>query len=313
MLHNTWKSFALQSDKMTEILSSKCAQFRLHEEFIEVRLKVGEDIFPAHRIVLAANSDYFHAMFTNGMKESNQKMIELIDESISAEVLKILLDSVYSGDLRVNENNVFEVLAAANHLQITNVVHQCCNFLTREFVQVGFDLQKYCQLSAIAERQGLKDLQEVVEHKMASTMYKEICDSEDFLAQISAEQLMSLLKRDDLSAPSETFVFKSVMHWVNYKKEERMPIAAKVIDVVRLGLVDIGTLIEELNRDETRRFSEMQKILFDASIFFNTPSQMSKFAEKSKPRAASSVSKKTCDEILLFASSHLLSFSYFII
>ena len=305
-------NFALQSDKMTEILSSKCAQFRLHEEFIDVRLKVGEDIFPAHRIVLAANSDYFHAMFTNGMKESYQEMIELIDESISAEVLKILLDSIYSGDLRVNENNVFEVLAAANHLQITNVVHQCCDFLKREFVQVGFDVQKYCQLTAIAERQGLKDLQEAAEHKMAS-MYKEICDSEYFLAQISADQLMSLLKRDDLSAPSETFVFKSVMHWVNYKKEERMPIAAKVIDVVRLGLVDIGTLIEELNREETRRFSEIQKILFDASIFFNAPSQMSKFAEKSKPRAASSVSKQFCDESLLSASSHLLSFSYFII
>ena len=56
----------------SEILLSKCTQFRDEGQFIDVRLKVREDIFPAHRIVVASNSDYFHAMFTDGMKESNQ-------------------------------------------------------------------------------------------------------------------------------------------------------------------------------------------------------------------------------------------------
>ena len=56
---------------MAAHLLFKLAQFRENGEFIDVRLKVDESIFPAHRNVLAANSDYFHAMFTNGMKESN--------------------------------------------------------------------------------------------------------------------------------------------------------------------------------------------------------------------------------------------------
>ena len=56
----------------SEILWSKCAQFREHGEFIDVRLKVGEDKFAAHRIVLAASSDYFHAMFAHWLKEYNQ-------------------------------------------------------------------------------------------------------------------------------------------------------------------------------------------------------------------------------------------------
>ena len=57
--------------KMAAHLLFKLAQFRENGEFIDVRLKVDESIFPAHRNVLAANSEYFHAMFTNGMKESN--------------------------------------------------------------------------------------------------------------------------------------------------------------------------------------------------------------------------------------------------
>ena len=61
---------------MAAHLLFKLSQFRENGEFIDVRLRVDESIFPAHRNVLAANSDYFHAMFTNGMKESNQEVIE---------------------------------------------------------------------------------------------------------------------------------------------------------------------------------------------------------------------------------------------
>ena len=144
----------------SEILLFKCAQFRDEGQFIDVRLKVREDIFPAHRIVLAANSDYFHAMFTDGMKESNQEVIELKDESISPDAFKVVVDSIYTGDLRVNEENVFEVLAAADHLQVTTVVQQCCDFLKREFIQLRLDLHNYCLLTTVADRHGLGDLQE---------------------------------------------------------------------------------------------------------------------------------------------------------
>ena len=177
----------------SEILLSKCAQFRERGEFIDVGLKVGEEVFSVHRIVLAASSDYFHAMFAHGMKESNQEVIELKDESISAAALKIVLDSVYSGDLQVNDENIFEVLVAADHLQVTSVVQQCCDYLQTQFVdQLRFDVKTYCRVSAIADRHGLKDLQEATQTKMAY-IYKEICESEEFLSHVDADQYTRLL------------------------------------------------------------------------------------------------------------------------
>ena len=276
-----------------EILLSKCAQFREQGEFIDVGLKVGEEIFSAHRIVLAASSDYFHAMFAHGMKESNQEVIELKDENISAAALKIVLDSIYSGDLQVNDENIFEVLVAADHLQVTSVVQQCCDYLQTHFVdQLRFDVQTYCRVSAIADRHGLKDLQKATQTKMAY-IYKEICESEEFLSHVDADQYTRLLSRDDLSAPSETFVFKSVMLWIKYKKEERMTFAAKVIGAVRLGLVDIRDLIEELNTEEMQRVPEIHTLLFESFLHHYSPSNTSKFAtEKAKLRSTSPVS--TC-------------------
>ena len=275
----------------SEILLSKCAHFREQGEFIDVGLKVGEDVFPAHRIVLAASSDYFHAMFAHGMKESNQEVIELKDESISAAALKIVLDSIYSGDLQVNDANIFEVLVAADHLQVTSAVQQCCDYLQTQFVdQLRFDVQTFCRVSAIADRHGLKDLQEATQTKMAY-IYKEICESEEFLSHVDADQYTRLLSRDDLSAPSETFVFKSVMQWIKHKKEERMTAAAKVIGAVRLGLVDIKALIEELNTEEMQTVPEIHTLLFDSAIYHHNPSNTSKFAtEKAKLRSTTPVS-----------------------
>ena len=79
---------------LSVILHYKCALFRDEGQFIDVRLKVDEDFFSVHRIVLAVSSNYFYAMFTNGVKESNQEIIELKDESITSNALKIILEFV---------------------------------------------------------------------------------------------------------------------------------------------------------------------------------------------------------------------------
>ena len=277
----------------SEILLLKCAQFRQQGEFIDVHLKASKEVFSAHRIVLAASSDYFHAMFAHGMKESNQEVIELKDESISAAALKIVLDSIYGGDLQVNDENIFEVLVAADHLQVTSVVQQCCEYLQTQFVQLRFDVQTYCQICTIANRHGLTDLQEAAQSKMAS-MYKEVCESEEFLSHIDADQFSNLLSRDDLSAPSETFVFKSVMQWVKYKKEERMAVAAKVIGSLRLGLVNIREVIRELNSEEMKQVPEIHTLLHESLLYSYIPSSSAFGEEKGKIRSSGSVRIYTC-------------------
>ena len=273
----------------SDILLSKCAQFREQGEFIDVHLKVGEEVFSAHRIVLAASSDYFHAMFTHEMKESNQEVVELKDESISAATFKIVLDSIYSGDLQVNDENVLDVLVAADHLQVTSVVQHCCDYLQTQFVELRFDVQTYCQICTIANRHGLIGLQEATQSKMAS-MYKDVCENEEFLSHIDADQYSSLLRRDDLGAPSETFVFKSVIKWIKHKKEERIAVAAKVIGAVRLGLVDIRDVIEELDAEEMQQVPEIHMLLHESLLHNNRPLNSSKFAlEKTKPRSTKPV------------------------
>ena len=57
-----------------------------------------------------------------------------------------------------------------------------------EFVERRLDVETFCRIWVIADRYGLKDLHEAAEHKIAST-YKDVCESEEFLSLISADQL----------------------------------------------------------------------------------------------------------------------------
>lgn len=110
----------------------------------------------------------------------------------------------------------------------------------------------------------------------------------EFLTHINADQLLSLLGRDDLNSPSEAFVFKSVMKWIKYKGEERMAVAGKVIGAVRLGLVDVKIVIKELKTEEMQRVPEVNMHLQESMMHHIMPSH--EFAaEKVKPRSMSPV------------------------
>ena len=172
--------------------------------------------------MLASYSDYFYAMFADGMKESNQEVIELKDESLSPHVFKVVMDSIFTGKLQIQRENVFEVLAAADYLQMRNVLKQCCDFLLTEIIQSDrFDVQMYCRVWTITDKHSLKEVKEAADHKMAS-MYTDVSESREFPSNINADQLLSLLDRDDFNVPSETFVFISVMQRIKHKKEERL-------------------------------------------------------------------------------------------
>ncbi|KAK6013648.1 BTB/POZ domain protein, partial [Ostertagia ostertagi] len=73
----------------------------------------------AHRVVLAASTSYFEAMFTNDMAESRLREIEIKD--VKASALEALIDFCYSGKIKINSTNVWTVLATACLLQLNEV------------------------------------------------------------------------------------------------------------------------------------------------------------------------------------------------
>lgn len=91
---------------------------RGHHMLTDVVLEVGCDVFHAHRVVLAAASPYFKAMFTGGLKESEMNRVKL--QGVSATAMSRLINFMYTGMIRVTENTVCQLLPAATMLQVSN-------------------------------------------------------------------------------------------------------------------------------------------------------------------------------------------------
>lgn len=125
---------------MKSALNAPYAQKLLHnlndlradERFCDVDIIAGGQRIHAHRIILSASSRYFEAMFrpTLGLCENQQKSIVL--HSIDTSTLRALIDFIYTGHIAIEQQNVQELLAAGDMLQIPEVVEECCAFLCRE-------------------------------------------------------------------------------------------------------------------------------------------------------------------------------------
>ncbi|KAL1227789.1 Kelch-like protein [Trichinella spiralis] len=81
----------------------------------DVCLITGHKRIQAHRVVLAAASDYFHALFTTNMKESLSDEVHI--GSIDPDILEAIITYCYSGVIEVNEMNVENLFQGASMLQ----------------------------------------------------------------------------------------------------------------------------------------------------------------------------------------------------
>ena len=84
----------------------------------------------AHRSVLAAASPYFNAMFTSDVLEARRDRIVI--QSLEGGILASLLDFMYTGQIRVNNDNVQDLLIAGDMIELCEVVEICTDHLVRQ-------------------------------------------------------------------------------------------------------------------------------------------------------------------------------------
>ena len=61
------------------------------------------------------------------MNETTDRIVDIHD--IHGDVMQFILDFAYTRDMKLNDNNIFEVLQAANQLQVLDLISLGENYL----------------------------------------------------------------------------------------------------------------------------------------------------------------------------------------
>uniref|UniRef100_A0A8C8RTG9 Kelch like family member 40 n=1 Tax=Pelusios castaneus TaxID=367368 RepID=A0A8C8RTG9_9SAUR len=199
-----------------------------HKKFLDCVLKVKGKEFPCHRLVLAACSPYFRAMFLSDMEESKKKEITL--EDVDPDVMGNILHYIYTSELEVTEQNVQDIFSVANMFQIPSIFTVCVSFLQKRLClsnclaifRLGLMLD--CARLAVAARDFICD------------RFALVSRDEEFY-QLSPDELIAVVSTDSLNIEKEEAVFEAVMKWAAAKDREPAQALPVVFESIRFRLM----------------------------------------------------------------------------
>ncbi|CAL8077550.1 unnamed protein product [Calicophoron daubneyi] len=227
---------------------------RKNRELCDVVLLVdGREIF-THRVVLAACSAYFRAMFTGELAESRQTEITLYD--LDGDAVETLIDFCYTSQITVEESNVQNLLPAACLLQLTEVQDVCCEFLRRQL-----DPSNCLGIRAFADTHACRGLLRVAD-RFTQLNFLEVVESEEFLL-LPVNQLVDILSSDELNVRSEEQVYRAVMRWIHHNLADRRRHLSYLMQHVRLPLLSPKFLVGTVGSDLLVRSDERCRDLVD--------------------------------------------------
>uniref|UniRef100_A0A1A9WK51 BTB domain-containing protein n=1 Tax=Glossina brevipalpis TaxID=37001 RepID=A0A1A9WK51_9MUSC len=233
VIPSTRLSTKSRSVELTRLFSAQMAQLFLNQDFSDVTFIAENQRLPAHRVMLAARSEYFRALLYGGLSESNQKDIHL---NVPVEGFKSLLKYIYSGHLslsQMDEANILDTLCVANQYCLSELEFAISQYLAHNLV-----LSNVCAVLDAACLYSLKKLMKLCLIFMdRNATY--ILQHETF-KNLSTESLKEILRRDSFFAP-EIQIFLAVKTW---GEQNRNADIESVVPYLRLPLMNLSQLLQ---------------------------------------------------------------------
>lgn len=218
-----------------------------NDKFVDCILKIKDKEFPCHRLVLAASSPFFKAMFLSDLEESKKREIVLKD--VEPAVMGMILRYLYTSDINLTEQNIQDIFMVANMYQIPSIFSVCVSYLQEKMV-LGNCLAIYrlgllldCPRLALAAREFICERFQVVSR------------DQDFL-QLGPSELAIIITSDALNVEHEEMVFESLMDWVKHDETNRSKNLPELLHCIRFRLIPLDYFKEKVERHQYLRFNQ---------------------------------------------------------
>lgn len=189
---------------------SKIKQYFDAGKYTDVSITCQDRVFRCHRLVLAAASEYFDAMFGRNFEESRAQDVVLHD--IDHRTFESVLHFMYKGTApAIGDEDVYCLLRAASILNLRDIEERCIHYLTERNMPMNNAVEIYLfacvignkTLISCASQSILKDLPHVSKN--------------DLFLRMSFEELSTLLEfaSPGGSSKKEYVLLNTIRRWVS--------------------------------------------------------------------------------------------------
>ncbi|XP_034742999.1 kelch-like protein 40a [Etheostoma cragini] len=202
-----------------------------NDKFVDCVLKIQDEKFPCHRLVLAASSPFFKAMLLSDLEESKKREIVLKD--VEPGVMGMILRYLYTSDINLTEQNVQDIFIVANMYQIPSIFSVCVSYLQEKLV-LGNCLAIF-RLGLLLDCPRLT----LIAREFICERYHIVVRDPDFL-QLGPSELAIIITSDALNIEREELVFESLMDWVRHDETNRVKDLPELLHCIRFRLIPVN-------------------------------------------------------------------------
>ncbi|XP_037892447.1 kelch-like protein diablo [Glossina fuscipes] len=204
------------------------SKLRDEKEYCDFLLQVGGETIHVHRAALAISSPYFKALLKSNMKENQLGSVTFEDKDVNA--VKAIIGFIYSGQITLTEENVQAIYLTSDYFQMEWLKKRCVEFLKRHLRGANC-----IQIRSFADKLSFKELYDC-SHKYILNNFDMLIDNKELLL-LSFEEILGLIKDDQLSVKLEENAYIAAINWIKYNVEDRKAHLTELMSHIRLRFV----------------------------------------------------------------------------
>lgn len=220
---------------------SQFLEMKASNQLCDVVIKVGTITVSAHRVVLAACSPYFRAMFSGSMRESREEVVTI--KEFDPQAVQNVIEFCYQAVIHIDMGNVFQILPVANLLQMDGVQEACCQFLASQLHP-----SNCLGIRNFADMHNCQGLWKKCTLFMQQR-FPEIALHEEFL-ELNFEEVKYIISDSNLNVRGEEQVYEASMAWLKHEKNRQKKYLAELLDCVRMPLMSATYLSREVKNEK---------------------------------------------------------------
>lgn len=172
---------------------------------------------------MATSSPYFGALLGANFKERDQNEISI--SGIDGSTLGMIIDYCYTCDIKINNDNAEQLMAAASSLELVELEQKCSNFWMAKL-----DIGNCVDFVMIAYKYNLKNLYEKSFNCICNNF--ENVETGD-IVRID-KRIFEAIFRTKRVVAAEDNIFDSFVRWVQNDVLERSKFVASLSNLIRL-------------------------------------------------------------------------------